>query len=104
MLFRSAIANAMSPFLTLKLLMAGSTFDEWIENLTKAKLIAMGLVFACLNSALNQLVIYWNGLTDDILSGLEVMFIGDITGVYITLTLLKLVSHFFKSDCPPSPE
>jgi hypothetical protein len=93
-----ALANALAPFLTLKLLIARDNFDEWISGLSKGRLIAMGLVFATLNSALNQLVIYWNGVTDDIVSGLGVMFIGDITGVYITLLLLKLISHVLRQQ------
>lgn len=96
-----AIANALAPYLTLKLIMAGTSFDDWISTLTRRKLITMGLAFAALNSSLNQLVIYWNGLSNDMLSGLGVMFIGDITGVYITLSLLKLISHFLKPNQLP---
>lgn len=95
-----ALVNALAPWLTLKLV-AGGDRDAWIALLTPQKFIATGLVFAGLNSALNQLVIYWSGLTHDIVSGLGVMFVGDITGVYITLALLKGLSYLVVSRRRP---
>jgi hypothetical protein len=57
----------------------------------------MGIVFSLTNSALNQLVIYWNGVTHDFLTGFQVMFIGDITGFAIYLSCsLKLSARFLK--------
>ena len=56
-----ALVNALAPWLTLKLV-AGGDVDQWITVLTPQKFIATGLVFAGLNSAMNQLVIYWDGL------------------------------------------
>ena len=44
-----------------------------------------------LNSGLNQLVIDWNGLSQDLLSGLGVMLVGDVTGVWITLGLVQQI-------------
>lgn len=91
-----ALVNALSPVLTLKLFLGTLELDELIKQLTWTKLLKMGLVFSVLNSAMNQLVVYWHGITADILSGLEVMFIGDITGFYITLSAMKLITPFFK--------
>jgi len=91
-----ALVNAISPLLTLKLFKGSLSLDEVIEQLNWTKLLKMGLLFSLLNSAMNQLVVYWNGVTEDILRGLEVMFIGDITGFYITLSLMKLMAPHFK--------
>lgn len=91
-----ALINALAPWLTLKLV-AGGDMDGWIARLTPQRFIATGLVFAGLNSAMNQLVIYWDGLTENIINGMGVMFVGDITGVYITLALLKVLSHLLRS-------
>jgi hypothetical protein len=44
-----------------------------------------------------QLVIYWNHLTDNIIGGLEVMFIGDVTGVFITVLILKLIGRLIRA-------
>ena len=90
--FELALVNALSPLLTIQLFLGPLALDALIQQLSWSKLLKMGLVFSILNSAMNQLVVYWHGVTTDILSGLEVMFIGDITGFYITLSLLKLLS------------
>ena len=91
-----ALVNALSPLLTLKLVTGTFRLGGFLEHLNLNSLIKMGLVFSLTNSVLNQLVIYWNGLTTDFLSGLEVMFIGDITGFGISLMLLKLSARFVK--------
>ena len=56
----------------------------------------MGFLYASLNSSLNQMVLFWNGITTDFLNGMMVMFIGDITGLYILFMLIGLVGKFFK--------
>jgi hypothetical protein len=89
-----ALVNAASPLLALKLVTGTFRLGGFLEQLHLKKLIKMGLVFAVANSALNQLVIYWNGLTTDFLSGLGVMLVGDITGFAISLMLLKLSARF----------
>jgi hypothetical protein len=90
------LVNALSPLLALKLVMGTFKIGGFLEHLDLNRLIKMGLAFSLANSALNQLVIYWNGLTTDFLSGLEVMFIGDITGFGIALMLLKISARFVK--------
>ena len=89
-----ALVNAASPLIALKLVTGTFRLDGFLEHLDLNCLIKMGLVFSLVNSALNQLVIFWNGLTNDFLSGFEVMFIGDITGFGLSLLLLKLSARF----------
>ena len=84
-----ALVNALSPLLTIQFFLGPLALDALIRQLSWSKLIQMGLVFSILNSAMNQLVVYWHGVSTDILSGLEVMFVGDITGFYITLSLMN---------------
>lgn len=91
-----AIVNALSPLFTLKLVVGTFKLDGLLEDIDLDGLLKMGLVFSLTNSMLNQLVIFWNGLTTDFLSGLEVMFIGDITGFALSLMLLKLSARFVK--------
>jgi hypothetical protein len=57
----------------------------------------MGLVYSGLNSSLYQLIIYLNPLTDNIISGLEVMFIGDLAGVFITMLILKSIGRLMRA-------
>lgn len=98
-----AIVNAVSPLLTLVLFKGSSTLDELIDQLSWSRLLKMGILFSVLNSAMNQLVVYWNGISTDILSGLEVMFIGDLSGFYITLTLMKLLAPHVKHPHRTTP-
>ncbi len=91
-----ALVNALSPLLALKLVTGTFRLGGFLEQLKLNNLIKMGLIFSLTNSALNQLVIYWNGLTTDFISGLEVMFMGDITGFAISLLLLKLSARLVK--------
>lgn len=92
-----AIVNALAPLLTVALLTSKDGIDGWLETLRRDKIILMGLVYSALNSSLNQLVIYWNHLTDDIISGLGIMFIGDLTGVFITMLILKSIGRLIRS-------
>ena len=92
-----AFVNALAPLLTVALLTSKDGIDGWLESLRRDKILLMGLTYSALNSSLNQLVIYWNHLTDDIISGLEVMFIGDLTGVFINMLILKLIGRLFRA-------
>lgn len=89
-----ALVNAASPLLTLIFFKGATTLDELIAQLNWSRVLRMGIVFSILNSSMNQLVLYWNGITTDFLTGIEVMLIGDITGFYITISLLKFFYLF----------
>lgn len=91
-----ALVNATAPLLTLICFKGTRSLDEFIAQLCWPQLLKMGVLFSLLNSAMNQLVVYWNGVAKDILTGIEVMFIGDLTGFFITLSLLKLLGPFVK--------
>ena len=92
-----ALVNALAPFLMVAWLTSEDGIDRWLETLRPKKIMLMGVVYSALNSSLNQLVIYWNHLTDDIVAGLEVMFIGDLTGVFLTMLILKLIGRSIKA-------
>lgn len=91
-----ALVNATAPLLTLIFFKGSRSLDEFIEQLSWIQLLKMGVLFSLLNSSMNQLVVYWNGVATDILTGIEVMFIGDLTGFFITLSLLKLLGPLVK--------
>jgi hypothetical protein len=91
-----ALVNAISPLLTLFFFKGAAPLDELIAKLNWSRVLRMGIVFSILNSSMNQLILYWNGITFDFLTGLEVMMIGDITGFYITISILKFFYLFLK--------
>ena len=64
-------------------------------------MLAMGICFTVLNSALHQMVLFWSGTQNNFLEGLLTMGIGDITGLYIVFLIIKLITHFIP---PRKPE
>jgi hypothetical protein len=87
-----ALINGLAPLITRRLVIDNFASNEDLSGITSKQLMLLGLVFAFLNSGLNQVVLYWNGVHQNILDGILVMFIGDITGSYIVFLMLKLIS------------
>lgn len=90
--FELAVANGLAPFIARKWVIAKLDMNDDLSDINAKQLIALGLIFALLNSALNQAILYWNGIHQNFLDGTLVMFIGDITGAYIVFLLLKFLS------------
>ena len=86
-----ALANAAAPLLTYQFFVENWSLQGNLTNLNWKTLSAMGLVFSVLNSSLNQLVLYWNQVISNLLDGLQIMLIGDVTGVFIVLGLIRFV-------------
>jgi hypothetical protein len=57
------------------------------------QIFLMGLLFVFLNSGLNQLILYWNSVSVDFLNGILVMLMGDLTGTYFVLSVMKLLTQ-----------
>ena len=94
--FELAIANAIAPLLTYKFFVENLSLHGNLTNLNWKTLAAMGLVFSLLNSSLNQLILYWNHVINNLLDGLQIMLIGDISGVFLVLGLIRFVMHRLK--------
>jgi len=90
-----AVVNGVAPLLAIKLLVQRFSMNENLIGVSSKQLLVLGLVFSFLNSGLNQAVLYWNGVNQNFLDGILVMFIGDITGAYIVFLLLKLLTKKF---------
>ena len=91
-----AFIGALTPYLTYIYFKNKFNIQKDLLWLTKKRVLVMGFLYASLNSSLNQMVLFWNGITTDFLNGMMVMFIGDITGLYILFMLIGLVGKFFK--------
>ena len=64
-----------------------------LSDITMRQIVLMGIVFACLNSSLNQLVLYWNRETFDFVDGVLAMLIGDMTGTLLIILLLRQMAR-----------
>ena len=91
-----ACIGALAPYLTYIYFKNKFDIQKDLLWLTKKRVLIMGFVYSTLNSSLNQMVLFWNGITTDFLNGMMVMFIGDITGLYILFMLMGLAGKFFK--------
>ena len=96
-----ASASGLAPLLTWLLFKYRFYIAENLENIKYPDMLAMGICFAVLNSALHQMVLFWSGTQNNFLEGLLTMGIGDITGLYIVFLIIKLITHFIP---PRKPE
>ena len=90
-----ALANALAPWLTRRFFIDHLALDESLSNLNSRRLLSMGLLFALLNSCMNQLLIQYNGASTSLMDGLLVMFIGDVTGILLVMVGFRALVRRF---------
>jgi hypothetical protein len=95
--FELAVANGLAPWLTVCFFTDQGLLQAGLENLNWKILTAMGLMYAVLNSSMNQLLLYWNHVIDNMLDGLQIMLIGDVSGVLLVMGFIRLSLHIYKS-------
>ena len=106
-----AIANAIAPLLTVKVFLDQQLVQPDLSDLRLKVLALMGLLYAVLNSAMTQLLLFWNHAIQNMVDGLMIMFTGDVLGVILVLGLLRLAMRWAKrkthatedSQLPPAP-
>lgn len=96
-----AAVNGLTPLLALKLLMGKACLPPDLSRLSVNKFLQLGCLFAFLNTSLNQMVLYWSGVTDNFTGGMVVMFLGDLTGCYIVMLLVQAVGRRRVHRRPP---
>ena len=89
-----ACASGLAPLFTWFFFKHRLQIEENLGNIQYKDILAMGLFFAVLNSALHQLIIFWSGEQSDFAKGFLIMGIGDLTGLYIVLLIVKFTSRF----------
>jgi len=89
-----ACASGLAPLFTWLFFKHRFQIEENLGNIQYKDILAMGLFFAVLNSALHQLIIFWSGEQSDFAKGFLIMGIGDLTGLYIVLLIIKFTYHF----------
>jgi hypothetical protein len=93
-----ATANAAAPLLTRRFFIDHASLQENLQNLSWKTLLSMGVMFSILNSSLNQLILYWDQVIPTLTKGLQIMLIGDLTGVLLLAALIRLFLLAFKPD------
>ncbi len=88
--FELAFANALAPLLTTKFFKDHGWVSHDLADLKWKTLLVMGLLFSALNTASNQMLLYWNQMTHNMVDGMAVMFVGDITGVLLVIGLIRM--------------
>lgn len=90
--FQLAMMSGLAPFLAKKLAVEKFAMNDDLSHISTKQLVVVVLIFAVLNSSLNQAVLFWNEITHNFIDGTLTSFIADITGTLIVFVLLKLMS------------
>ena len=80
-----AVVSGLVPWLSVRMLSKKIQLKADLSDLNWKKLLAIVLVFALLNSTCLQLIVYAFGESTNLLNGIWVMLVGDITGIFIVI-------------------
>jgi uncharacterized integral membrane protein len=97
LVFLLSIGSAGVPWLVCKMCSDKFHLDGELSNLTLTSLFAISLSYATLNSLVTQSIIYLAGQSNDLWSGVGVMFLGDVTGILLAVSLARMVANMRKS-------
>ncbi len=86
-----ATVSGLAPWLSLRLLSKKIQLKADLSDLNWKKLLAIVLSFALLNSTCLQLIVYTFGENTNLLNGIWVMLVGDITGIFIVIYGLRFL-------------
>jgi hypothetical protein len=97
LVFILSVGSAGVPWLVCKICSEKFQLKGDLSNLTLRSLLTISLSYAIFNSVVTQSILYLGGQSQDLWSGLEVMFLGDVTGILLIVSLARWVSRFIKS-------
>ena len=97
LVFLLSIGSAGVPWLVCQICSDRFHLDGELSNLTLSSLFTISLSYAVLNSLVTQSIIYLAGQSQDLWSGLEVMFLGDVTGILLIVSMARWVTNLRKS-------
>jgi len=90
--FQLATMSGLAPFLAKKLAVEKFAMNDDLSHITIKQMVVVVLIFAFLNSSLNQAVLFWNEVNPNFIDGTLSSFVADITGTLIVFVLLKLIA------------
>jgi hypothetical protein len=89
LVFLLSIGSAGVPWLVCKICSDKFHLDDELSNLTLSSLLSISFSYAVLNSLLTQSIIYLAGQSQDLWGGVEVMFLGDVTGILLVVSIVR---------------
>lgn len=92
-----AVIGALAPYLTYRYFKDKFEIQKDLAWLTQKRVIVMGFTYAVLNSALLQMALFWNNISTNFTSGFAVMFIGDMTGMYLLFLLIGIARKLLRN-------
>jgi len=93
-----SLGSAVVPWLVCKMSSKQFQLDGELSNLSIISLAFIGIGYAFLNTLVTQSILYLSGHTESLWSGMQVMMIGDITGILLVVTLARLINRFINRD------
>ena len=86
-----SFVSGLVPWLTIALVRKKIQLSRDLSDLNWKKLLVIVFTYALLNSVCLQLIVYSFGESTDLINGIWVMLVGDITGVFIVLYSLRFL-------------
>jgi hypothetical protein len=96
-----AAAKALTPWLTRRIFLENRQLLDDLSDITRVTLLRISLVFALLNSVLSQLILQFRADMPQVLDAILVSFVGDLTGIWLVLFLLKMLARCILPSAPP---
>ena len=87
--FVLAVSSGLIPWISLWIFQKKFELHTDLSNLTWKKLLLLVLIFAVLNSTCLQFLVYAFGQSTDLLNGIWVMLVGDLTGIFIVIYFFR---------------
>lgn len=91
-----SVGSAGVPWLVCKFCSDKFHLDSELSNLSLSSMFAIALSYAALNSLVTQSIIYLAGQTQDLWAGVGVMFLGDVTGILLVVSLARWIPRLLK--------
>lgn len=91
-----SIGSAGVPWLVCKICSDKFELNGELSNLSLLSLLTISLGYAILNSLVTQSILFLAGDSQDLWSGIGVMFLGDITGILLVVSLARWVVRFIR--------
>jgi hypothetical protein len=97
LVFLLSVGSASVPWLVCKICSDRFHLNCDLSNLTLRSLLTISLSYAIFNSLVTQSIIYLGGQSQDLWGGIGVMFLGDITGIILIISLARWVSKLIRN-------
>jgi hypothetical protein len=98
LVFVLSVASAAVPWLVCRICSERFQLDSNLSNLNLRSLLTISLSYAILNSLVTQSILYFGGQSQDLWGGFEVMFLGDVTGIMLIVSLARWISRFVRRN------